>query len=338
MRILVLGATGFLGGHTVRHLRALSGVRVLVGARPSGAAPNPALRPDPTPGPVPGPTPGVVPGPAPDLTVDLATADPAELADALRALAPDAVINCAGAVGGGAVALAGTNARGPAVLCDALAAAAPGARLVHLGSAAEYGAGEPGRPLGEAAPARPLGMYGATKLAGTLAVLDSGLDAVVLRVFNPLGPGSPAASLPGRLAAELRLAMRDAADGADGPDATVRVGDLSAHRDFVDVRDVARAAGLAATEPGELPRLLNIGGGMARPVREVAEGLVRESGFLGRIEERGGGSARSAAVSWQQADIGAAGRLLGWQPRYSFADALTGLWAASKDPAETPAR
>jgi nucleoside-diphosphate-sugar epimerase len=327
VRILVLGATGFLGGHTVRHLRALSGVRVLVGARPAAAAPNP----------VPGPRPITRPntGPTADLTADLATADPAELADALRTLAPDAVINCAGAVGGGAVALAGANARGPAVLCEALAAAAPAARLVHLGSAAEYGAGEPGRPLGEAAPARPLGVYGATKLSGTLAVLDSGLDAVVLRVFNPLGPGSPAASLPGRLAAELRRAVRD--DG-DEPDATVRVGDLSAHRDFVDVRDVARAAGLAATEPGELPRLLNIGGGTARPVREVAEGLVRESGFHGRIEESGGGSARSAAVSWQQADIGAAGRLLGWQPRYSFADSLTGLWAASEDPAETFAR
>ena len=102
-----------------------------------------------------------------------------------------------------------------------------------------------------------------------------GLDAVVLRVFNPVGPGSPAASLPGRLADELRRAL---------PDGTVRVGDLSAYRDFVDVRDVAQAVGLAVTAPGPLPPVLNIGSGTATPVRELAEGLaaVRDSPAVSR--------------------------------------------------------
>ncbi|WP_432034985.1 NAD-dependent epimerase/dehydratase family protein [Streptomyces cucumeris] len=304
MRILVLGATGFLGRHTTRHLNTLPGVRVLVGGR----------------------------SPDTDLTADLATADPVRLADALRALAPDAVVNCSGAVGGGAVHLTGTNARGPAVLCQALAEAAPRARLVHFGSAAEYGVTGVGHTVDETTPARPLGVYGASKLAGTLAVLDAPLDAVVLRVFNPLGPGAPTAGLPGRLAAELRRVT------PHGPEGTVRVGDLSAHRDFVDVRDVARAAGLAATTPGAYPRVLNIASGTARPVRAVAEGLVRESGFRGRLEESGGGSDRSAAVSWQQADIAAAGRVIGWQPRHTFADSLAGLWAASVDQAVVPAR
>ncbi|CAM5719160.1 Putative NDP-hexose 4-ketoreductase OS=Streptomyces glaucescens OX=1907 GN=SGLAU_01475 PE=4 SV=1 [Streptomyces glaucescens] len=55
--------------------------------------------------------------------------------------------------------LAEVNARGPAVLCAALREAAPQARLVHLGSAAEYGPGTPGRPVPESAATRPAGPY-----------------------------------------------------------------------------------------------------------------------------------------------------------------------------------
>ncbi|MEV4443480.1 NAD-dependent epimerase/dehydratase family protein, partial [Streptomyces sp. NPDC049577] len=241
MRILLLGATGFLGGHAVACLRALPGARVLDAGRRPGAGP----------------------------AVDLATADPAALAAALREAAPDAVVNCAGAVAGSATTLTAVNARGPAALCEALREAAPGARLVHLGSAAEYGPADGERPLTETGPARPVGLYGAAKLAGTLAVTGSGLDAVVLRVFNPVGPGAPAGSLAGRLAEELRRA---------GPDGRIRTGDLSAHRDFVDARDVADAVVRAVTAPGPLPAVLNIGSGTARPARDLATGLARIAG------------------------------------------------------------
>ncbi|KAB7839960.1 NAD-dependent epimerase/dehydratase family protein [Streptomyces mobaraensis] len=293
MRILVLGATGFLGRHTAERLRALPGARVLDGGRSPGAA----------------------------LPCDLAGADPADLAVALRGAAPDTVVNCAGVTGGAATALTAVNARGPAVLCEALRLAAPAARLVHLGSAAEYGAGDGARSLTESAPTAPLGLYGAAKLAGTLAVTGSGLDALVLRVFNPLGPGSPPTSLPGRLAEGIREA---------GPDGVVRTGDLSAHRDFVDARDVARAVVLAVTAPEPVTGVLNIGSGTAHTAREVAEGLARAAGFRGRVDEGGDGSPRSAALPWQQADITAAGRALGWRPEYAFDDTLADLWAEAR--------
>ncbi|TVL89466.1 NAD(P)-dependent oxidoreductase [Streptomyces sp. SAJ15] len=305
MRILVLGSTGFLGGHTVEQLRALPGVRVLLGGRAPGAEPH----------------------------IDLATTPLTELTATLRDLDPDAVVNCAGAVGGAAPRLAEVNARGPAVLAEALWLAAPEARLVHLGSAAEYGVTEAGRGVAETTPARPVSLYGATKLAGTLAVTGSSLDAVVLRVFNPVGPGAAPASLPGRLAAELRRTV------PGEPGATVAVGDLSAHRDFVDARDVALAAALAATAPRQLPRVLNIGSGTARPVREVAEQLVRVSGFRGRIGETldtTPGAERSGAVSWQRAEIAAAGEALDWRPRYAFAESLADLWAATVPAAGPP--
>ncbi|MFE0137312.1 NAD-dependent epimerase/dehydratase family protein [Streptomyces sp. NPDC059037] len=293
MRILVLGSTGYLGGHIAERLHALPGVRLLRGGR----------------------------APSDDLRIDLARVTTDALAEQLVRAAPDAVVNCAGAVGGGVLALAEVNSRGPAVLCDALRAVAPTARLVHLGSAAEYGPTCIGERTPEDAPARPVAPYGATKLAGTLAVLDAGLDAFVLRVTNPVGPGASRAGLPGRLTGELRLAL------SRTPHGTVRVGDLSAHRDFVDVRDVADAVALTLTTSAR-PRLLNIGSGRAVPVRDLMHGLVAAAGFTGRVEETLGKVGRSVAVPWQCADISAAERELGWTPARSLRDSLTALWAA----------
>lgn len=299
MRILVLGATGYLGAHVAGLLRALPGALVLAGGRSSTA----------------------------DVTVDLAADRMPAVAKALASAAPDVVVNCAGATGGDAVTLAEANARGPAVLCAALLEAAPGARLVHLGSAAEYGPGEPGSRVTESAATCPVGPYGATKLAGTVAVTASGLDAVVLRVGNPVGPGAPPTGLPGRVAALLR-------DAGPDPQARLRLGDLSAHRDFVDVRDVAGAVRLAATVPGPLPPVLNIGGGEAVPVRALVRTLADVADFRGRIvEEGGGGSARSARVSWQCSDVAAAREALGWRPVHSLEASLAALWAAGGAPA-----
>ncbi|GBP99405.1 NarL family transcriptional regulator [Streptomyces spongiicola] len=296
MRILVLGHTGYLGRHVAAQLGALQGVRLFGGGRSPDA----------------------------DLHVDLATADAGRLAENLSDLSPDAVVNCAGSLGADPVTDAEVNARGPAVLCAALLRAAPTARLVHLGSAAEYGSCEPGVPVAEDAPTRPAASYGATKLAGTVAVASSGLDAVVLRVGNPVGPGAAPKSLPGGTALRLRRAGRDR-------DAVVRFGDLSAHRDFVDVRDLARAVA-AATTAGPLPRILNIGGGRAVPIRELVRGLVAVAGFRGRIEEAGAGSSRSAGVAWQCSDISAARNALGWEPRFTLADSLAALWASTGAP------
>lgn len=291
MRLLLIGASGFIGHHV--RARAAGREVVTVSRSPGGG----------------------------DVCLDLAAAGPEEVAGLLREVAPDAVVNCGGAIRGEAAELVRGNVVAVAGLLAGLSVAP--ARLVHLGSAAEYGQVPVGTPVTESVTPRPVSPYGVTKLAGTELVRAARLDAVVLRVFNPIGPGLPASTLPGRIAAGLR-----------GGTPEVRVGPLTACRDFVDVRDVADAILATADAPGPLPPVLNVGGGRATPLREVAAGLLAHGGPGRRVvEDTAGGSARSADVAWQQADLGAIGRTLGWAPAIDLATSLRDLWEDAACPA-----
>jgi nucleoside-diphosphate-sugar epimerase len=282
MRVLLIGAAGFIGRH-VRDRAVACGAEVLAPSRSEG--------------------------------LDLASA--AVTARWIRELAPDAVVNCAGVTQGHPDAMVAGNVVAVAHLVRALAGL--GIRLVHLGSAAEYGDTPVGAVTTEDTAPRPTGVYGVTKLGGTALIRSAradGLDAVVLRVFNPVGPGSPSSSLAGRLAAELR-----------GTGGDVRVGPLNVHRDLVDVRDVADAIMAAAGAAGPLPPVLNVGSGRATALRELVDSLVLISGSKRRVVEVAGAStANSAGTSWSQADLTAVRGALGWGPVTDLTTSLRDLW------------
>ena len=300
MRLLIIGAGGYIGAH-VRGQALTAGLEVAT----AGRSPLDSL-----------------PGHA---HADLAEDSPAEIAALIDAVAPDAVVNCTGATAGDPAQLLAANVTSVYNLAKAMLTAKSPARLVHLGSAAEYGAGTPGVPVTEQAVPRPIALYGTTKLAGTQLVdlaAAAGLDAVVLRVFNPVGPGAPAASLPGRLAGQLRRALRDGGD--------VHLGPLHAVRDFIDVRDVADAIVAAATVPALRHRVLNIGSGHAVPARALVNQLLAITGWTGGVHEDSGGSPRTPDVSWQEADITCAIEDLGWKPCRDLTASLVALWKASQ--------
>lgn len=289
-RVLLFGASGFLGGQ----VRA-------------------ALAEDPAVGEL------ICPG---RDRFDLVGGDLFGLTELLRATAPDAVVSCVGALGGSDEQLVRANTLAAAKLLEAVAAAVPAARLVRLGSAGEYGAVPRGHAVAEDDRTEPVGAYGVSHLAGTrLFALAGRVDAVSLRVFNPIGAGQPAGTVLGRAAQRIREAL---ATGAPG----ITLGPLGAYRDFVDVRDVAALVRAVVVAPLVGSRVYNAGSGRAVTVREAVGLLAGQAGYTGTVREAGAGPRRSAAVDWIRADITRAGAELGWRPAYDLNASIKSIWTA----------
>jgi nucleoside-diphosphate-sugar epimerase len=284
--VLVLGANGFIGSHVVAAMSRLPDMEV-VGA--GLGTPLAGLE-------------------GRWLDVDLLTDDDARLVTELRAARPAVVVNCTGASVGATADLVRLNVLVTDRVVEALARSGLGTRLVHFGSAAEYGPGPVGQPVSESACARPVSPYGIAKLAATqivLAASDRGREAIVLRVFNALGPSMPPSSLPGAALRRLEEAVSTASS-------RIELGPLGSVRDFVDVRDIGAAVVAACRVPILDAPLVNVASGTGHAARELVAELARAMGFGGEIAEGAAGSPRSSDVPWQVADVSLARRVLGW--------------------------
>jgi NDP-hexose 4-ketoreductase len=289
-RVLLLGAGGFLGTQIARVLQRRPAVELICAPR--------------------------------SCELDLVRASPAQWDALLAHACPDVIVNAAGRTDGTPTELHAANVTLVARWLDAVGRSGHSPWLVHLGSAAEYGATAPGQPVQESARARPESEYGRSKFRASVllghATRRGPLQGVVLRIFNPVGAGQKAGTLPGRAAAMFAQAQQH-------QQRDVTFGPLTTGRDFVDVRDVARAVACVAGLRGT-PAVLNVASGQTHSARALVSMLARIAAFQGEIHETEAGSARSAAVSWQQADVSRL-RALGWVPTFTLADALEDLWA-----------
>lgn len=256
MRALVTGAAGFAGRHLVAELRA-RGHEVLACGLPTGGLPPEGAR--------------------------WTRLDVTEPDDCLRVLADaraDWVFHLAGFAHVGRAEAAPdeclrVNVGGTRALLAAALECAPRTRFVLASSAEVYGrVPEDELPVTEARPLRPATAYAASKAAAEMLVhhaVARGLDALILRPFNHLGPGQSDDFVASSFAHQL------ARIEAGRQEPLLRVGNLSAVRDLCDVRDVARAY-LAAAGAGRTGEAYNVTTGRAVAVSEVLDvlrGLAR---------------------------------------------------------------
>jgi GDP-4-dehydro-6-deoxy-D-mannose reductase len=265
-RVLVTGATGFLGAHAAAALQA-------AGAQVAGL-----VRREPA------------PAPAWEVVVgDLARAE--TLACAVGAFRPQVVVHCAayGVDWRQQDPLMALRINTEGTLALAIAARNAGAtRFVHVGTAFEYGHSD--GLLAEDAPLRPRGIYGASKAAGSLVLQEAalpGLQRVLVRPFGMFGLGEgPHKLLPQVVRACVAGEALAMTEGAEW-------------RDYAPVSWVARALALLALAPVDaaLPPVVNLCSGEALRVRDVAHRVATCLGGAhllrpGTLPSRGLGLAR----------------------------------------------
>jgi len=295
MCFLVAGTGGFVGRHVVKAIREGSPGSRLIGIGPP-------------------------PGTDDSLSVRMDAGSFPLVRDFVGAQRPDVVINCIGSLGADhALSLQG-NFCTVRMLIRAVSATRSGVRYVQLGSAAEYTPLPRPQQTREDSPADPPSRYGRSKLMATNAVLAASergrLSAVVLRLFNPIGPGMRGETLAGRLSQFL--------SAGSGVDAKLLVGRLDAFRDYVDVRDAARAIVCAATSLDSLSgEIINIAQGQALITRDLVRSLLElHQGQPQVVEQEEGGSSRSGDAPWQEADVRKARKLLNWHAATPWPDTL----------------
>ncbi|MBE7211997.1 MAG: GDP-mannose 4,6-dehydratase [Gluconacetobacter diazotrophicus] len=297
-RILVSGLNGFVGQHLAVAARALLPGAELVG-------------------------------------LDCDVAEPAAVRSRVAAVRPGACLHLA------AVAAVGVARREPdrawAVnlggslnLARAMADVVPGAPLLFSSSADAYGGSFRRGAVDEDAPLAPMNAYGATKAAADLALgamaAERILPVVRFRAFNHTGPGQGAEFAVPAFARQLALIA------AGRQEKVLRTGNLDAIRDFLDVRDVARAYAetlrRVLVEP-ELARnglVLNVASGAERRIGDVLDRMVELSGLELR-RELDPARARPADIPRAVGNAERLRALLGWAPLVPWEQTLADVLA-----------
>lgn len=211
------------------------------------------------------------------------------------------------------------NIRAQANLLDGLVKLDAKPRVVVVGSNEEYGLVRPeDLPLNEDCPLRPNNPYAVSKVAQDLLGLSyfqsHRIPVLRVRPFNHIGPRQGESFVVSSFAKQIALIE------AGQQEPVIRVGNLSARRDFSDVRDVVRAYYLVVTQgqPGEV---YNIGSGRSRSIQEILEILVGLCRVAVRVEQDPA-RVRPSDTPEIRCDAGKLHAVTGWAPTIPLEQSL----------------
>lgn len=174
------------------------------------------------------------------------------------------------------------NIKGAVNVLEAVRIMEKPARVLLIGSGEEYGHILPEEsPIKETNHVRPGNIYAATKacqnMLGAIYAEAYQMDVMMVRAFNHIGPNQAPIFVVAdfcKQVAEMEAGMREP---------VMQVGNLSAKRDFTDVRDVVRAYGLLV-QYGKAGETYNVGSGQAIAIEQILQMIVSKSALDIQIE------------------------------------------------------
>jgi nucleoside-diphosphate-sugar epimerase len=177
--------------------------------------------------------------------------------------------------------LFGANVEGTIELLESVHEIGLDPRAIVIGSSGSVYGLPAHLPVTEDSPCEPRDFYAVSKLAqeqvSRILARERHLPLILARIFNIVGPGQDERHVAGRFASQI------AAIVAGTSEPRLQVGDVSPTRDFIDVRDVARALiVLAKRENAE--RTYNIASGIETPISKVLKVLIQAAGLPGAVE------------------------------------------------------
>jgi len=240
MKVIIIGASGFVGGYLARELESAGHSTVKV-----------------------------------DLPeVNLLNADQVE--SLIESVKPDAVVNLAAisSVGASWKCPADTisvNVNGTLNLLEAIRKHAPQAKTLLIGSAEEYAISKGNKALKETDPLEASNPYGISKIAqenfAQLYRKKYGMKIICTRSFNHTGVGQTTTfALPS-------FVKQVAAIDKSGKPGKILVGNLSAYRDFSDVEDVVHVYRMLLEDENEFDTY-NVGSGIANRIEDLLKDVI----------------------------------------------------------------
>lgn len=253
-KALIVGAAGFVGGYLARHLQEEYGMKVALTKLPHE-----------------------------NLEIEGADAYNLDILDkdAIVALLfrvrPDYIFHLAAQSSVGLSwknpgLTVDINIKGSINVMDAVRELYYKPKVLLIGSGEEYGHIKEGEtPISEDNMIRPGNIYAATKVCqnmiGSIYAKAYDMDLMLVRAFNHIGP----TQAPMFVVADFCKQVAEIEKGLRPP--VMYVGNLSAERDFTDVRDVVRAYALLI-QKGAAGETYNVGSGHAVSIREILDMII----------------------------------------------------------------